>query len=127
LDFHGAFDPTEITKRLGIEPTRQFRAGDQRPSGCGHRRRDGWVLAIGPAATFEIDDLLKQMQAAVTVAPEKIKSVSSELEIQAVVTCEVQSTASMPSLCFAEEFVRWTASIGAAIDVDITLLENGEG
>jgi len=80
-------------------------------------------VAIGPVRTFEIDDLLKQLQAAVTASPEKIKGVSLDLNVAAVVTCEVQSVDSMPSLCFSEEFVRWAASIGAAIDVDVMLLE----
>jgi hypothetical protein len=110
---------------LGIEPTRRFKSGDPVPSGIGDHRRDGWIVAVGPVETFEIDDLLKQIRAAVTTSPEKIKTVSAELNIEAVVTCEVQSTASMPSLCFSEEFVQWAASIGATIDVDIMLLEEG--
>lgn len=126
FDFCGVFDPAEITKRLGIEPTRQFRSGEPRPSGSGHRRRDAWLIGIGPVPTFEIDDLLKQIQAAVAVSPEKIKKVSSELNIEVMVTCEVRSTNSMPSLRFSDEFVLWTASIGAAIDVDIMLLDESE-
>jgi hypothetical protein len=126
FDFYGVFDPVEITKRLGIEPTRQFRSGEPGPSGVGHRRRDGWIVAVGPATTFEIDDLLKQMRAAVTVSPEDIKKVSFELNIKPAVTCEVQSIDSMPSLCFPGEFVQWVASMGAAIDVDIMLLEKSE-
>ncbi len=123
FDFHGVFDPIEITRRLGIEPTRQFRSGDPVPSGIGDHRRDGWIVAAGPVETFEIDDLLMQIRAAVSAPPDEIKQVSSELNIEAVVTCEVQSTVSMPSLCFSEEFVQWAALIGAAIDVDIMLLE----
>lgn len=126
FDFYGTFDPDEITKRLGIEPTRQFRAGEPRILGSGHRRRDGWILEVGPARTYEIDDLLKQIQAAVTASPEEIRRVSAELNVEAVLTCEVQSDSSMPSLCFADEFVQWAASIGAAIDVDIMLLEKDD-
>ena len=122
FDFYGTFDPTEITKRLGIEPASQFKAGDPRPFGSGGRRRDGWMLKAGPVDTFEIDDLLKQLQAAVTATPEQIRTVSSELGVEAVVTCEVQATSSAPSLWFSNEFVQWAASIGAAIDVDTMLL-----
>jgi len=126
FDFYGEFDPAEITKRLGIEPTGQFRAGEPRPSGLGHRRRNGWILKVDPESTFEIDELLKQIQAAVTATPEQIRQVSSELDVEAVVTCEVQATSAMPSLWFSHELVRWAASIGAAIDVDIMLLEGEE-
>ena len=126
FDFYGVFDPAEISVRLGIEPTTQSRSGEPRPSSSGHRRRDAWSIRSGPVEAFEIDDLLKQMQTAITVSPEEIKRVSSELNIKAVVTCEVQSVASMPSLNFSEKFVQWAASMGAAIDVDIMLLEEDE-
>jgi Domain of unknown function (DUF4279) len=126
FDFYGKFDPAEITKRLGIEPTSWCRAGDPRLSGSGVCRRDRWILRVGPAYTFEIDDLLNQIQAVVTATPKEIKKVSSDLNINPVITCEVFSTASMPSLCFSKEFVQWSASIGAAIEGDIMLLGEDE-
>lgn len=126
FDFYGAFDPAEITRRLGVKPTSQFRAGEPRPTGVGSRRRDGWIIEVGAAKTFEIDDLLKQLKAAVTASPADIQKVTRELNVDAVVTCEVQSTSSMPSLYFASEFVQWAAAVGAAIDVDIMLLEKDE-
>ncbi len=124
FDFFGVFDPAEITKRLGFEPTKQFKSGEPIPPlRIRHHRRDGWIVQVGPVATFEIDDLLKQLRAVVTVSPEEIKRVSSELNVEAVVTCEVLSVNSMPGITFPEEFVQWAASIGAGIDVDIMLLE----
>lgn len=123
FDFYGVFDPAEITGRLGIEPTSQFKSGEKRPSGVGSRRRDAWIIEVGPVQGFEIDDLLRQLEAAVSVPSEEVRRVSSELKVKAVVTCEVKSVSSMPSLCFSDEFIRWAASLGAAIDVDIMLLE----
>src|SRR5690348_6040693 len=110
FDFYGEFDPAEITRRLGIEATVQFKAGDPHPSGSGYRRQDRWILKASPEYTFEIDDLLKQIQAVVTVSPEEIQQVSSELNVDAVITCEVFSVSSMPSMCFSKEFVQWAAS-----------------
>ena len=67
------------------------------------------------------------MEDALSAHTEEIQKLSHEFKLEAVMTCEVKSTTSMPSLRFPGEFVQWVASMGAVLDVDIMLLDLTEG
>jgi hypothetical protein len=60
------FDPAEITKRLGVEPTMCWRKGDPHPAVAGvHRKSDRWSLKsrLPDSASLETHtaDVLDQM------------------------------------------------------------------
>jgi hypothetical protein len=122
FDFYGeSFDPEEITERLKMEPTSQFKKGGPIPPLLSRNwRRDGWMLKVGPLEIFEIDGMLDQLKAAVTAPSGRIKEVASELGVEAEVTCEIipQSEA-LPAMVFPAGFVDWAAARGANISVDI--------
>lgn len=122
FDFYGkSFDPEEISKRLAMEPTYQFQKGDPIPPlDLRNRRRDGWTLKVGSVETFEIDDLLDQLKAAVTASPEAIKEVLSEFDVGAEVTCEiVPGWESFPAMVFPADFIEWAAAREATVSVDV--------
>jgi Domain of unknown function (DUF4279) len=122
FDFYGeSFDPMQITDRLGFNPTSQFRRGEpMAPPFTGSRRRDGWVLRAGSAETFDLDELLDQLKAAVTASPEAIQAVVSEFHVDAVVTCEIVAKSEvMPAVVFPPDFVEWAALRGITVRVDI--------
>lgn len=123
FDFYGeSFDPQEITERLKMKPTTQFKKGEPMPSSLTRsRRRDGWVLTAASAETFHIDDLLDELKAAVTATPEAIRMVASDFEVEAVVTCEIVAQSEvMPSVVFPPDFAEWVSARGATICVDIS-------
>jgi hypothetical protein len=126
LDFYGqSFDPDEITRRLDIKPTTTFCVGDPMPPTTAHRRRDGWMLEIGPVETFYITELLSELKTNVSVAPEEVKKLCSDLQVEVVVTCVVETSGrKTPALDFPAEFVQWVASLGGKINVDIMLVVN---
>jgi hypothetical protein len=65
--------------------------------------------------------------AVVTVQPEEIRKVASDLDVEAVITCEVQTdSCSVPAIRFSDEFIHWASAMGAVIDVDIMLLAKDE-
>lgn len=54
-----SFDPDEITRRLGIEPTTISMPGAPiTPDGLGRGRRYGWKLAVEERETLELGTLL---------------------------------------------------------------------
>jgi hypothetical protein len=120
--FYGtAFDPDEITRRLGIEPTSHYRAGDSAAGRTVPHRRDGWMIKIGPRETFEIEDLLQELQNQVDVTGAAVKQVCTDLQVQAVVVCAIvqPASASTPALEFPASFLEWVAGMGASINVDV--------
>jgi Domain of unknown function (DUF4279) len=118
------FDPDEITRRLGIEPTTQFRPGDPiTKDGEGRRRRSGWMLKIADQESLHIDGMLQQMQERVGLAGAAIPRICEDLQIEAVFLCGVlrNDSALMPALIFPPSFINWADALGASINVDVVL------
>lgn len=126
----GSFDPAQVTKHLGIAPTREYRAGEAIPAasplipatGATHRH-DGWLLSVGPFDTFSIDQLLLEFQEQVGMAAGKVRELCEDLNLNAVVRCGVVQPvdASTPHLNFPEQFLVWVAGMGATLEVDVIL------
>jgi hypothetical protein len=122
--FYGpAFDPAEITHRLGIQPTAQWRAGDPKSVGTEtvHRRHDAWMMRVADRETIEIGDMLEELQEQVNVPGNIVKQICAELGVRAVVVCGVIQSPEGPSaaLEFPADFLDWTAALGASINVDV--------
>lgn len=123
--FYGeSFDPDEVTKRLGIEPSEKFRPGDPiTKDGRGKRRRSGWWIKAGPQRTLEIDDLLQELREKVAVDSAVVRQLCQDLDVSLVILCGVGMGESedLPITYFPPEFVAWAAEMGAAINVDVVL------
>lgn len=123
--FYGqSFDPDEITRRLGIEPTIQFSPGDPiTEDGQGRRRTSGWMVKVGPSATLEIDGLLQDLRERVPVSPADVRRLCQELQLELVIVCGVGMNMAddLPVTFFPQEFVNWAAELNAAINVDVVL------
>ncbi len=120
--FYGtSFDPDEITRRLRIEPTSHYRAGDPAGGRTLPHRRDGWMVKIGPRETFEIEDLLQDLQKQVDIPGAEVKQLCIDLQVRAVVVCAIVQPASVstPALEFPPSFLEWAADKGASINVDV--------
>jgi hypothetical protein len=131
LRFYGeGFDPSRITKRLGIAPTSAYRAGESiapeataRSSLKTIHRRDGWFLKVGPYGQIDIEGIIQELKDQVGLAAAHVKDISDELDIEAVVLCGVlqPTSAPAPSLRFPPEFLQWVAEMGAILEVDVIL------
>jgi len=123
LRFYGdIFDPDEITRRLGLEPTSRFRPGDPiTEDGRGRRRGYGWFLKIGPQETLDIDDLLHEFREQVAVSPQVVRRLCRDLNLDLVVVCGVGGGGAdtLPATFFPTEFLDWTVELGASLNVDV--------
>src|SRR5213080_2108005 len=87
--FYGeSFNPDEITKRLGVEPTEKFRRGDPiTKDGRGKRRKDGWWIKVGPQRTLEIDGLLQELRDTSLVDSAVVRQLCQDLNVNVVILC----------------------------------------
>ncbi len=118
------FDPDEVTRRLGIEPTTQFRPGDPiTEDGEGRRRRSGWILEFAEQETLQIEEMLDEVKRQINVAGSAIPQICRDLKVQAVILCGVRRNGSdaMPALGFSPRFIDWAASLELSINVDVIL------
>jgi hypothetical protein len=124
--FYGdSFDPDEITRRLGIQPTIRFRPGDPiTKDGQGRRRGYGWMLKVDGRDTIEIADMLHELQQRVSVPAQKVREVCSDLGVEPVVICGVgqhEDADTTPALFFPADFIEWLNEMSASLNVDIVL------
>jgi hypothetical protein len=126
LCFHGEFfDPAEVTRRLGIEPTTSFRPGDPiTKDGQGRRRGYGWMLKVDERETIEIDDMLRKLKEQFDVPGVVVRELCKDLNLKPVVICGVgqhESAVTTPTLFFSTTFLSWVVEMGASLDVDVIL------
>jgi hypothetical protein len=123
LRFFGeAFDPDEITRQLGIEPTTAFRPDDPiTPDGEGRRRGFGWRLTALEREGLDIQDMLQEFRGRIPVPGQLMRQVCRDLDVRAVVFCGVRQHGSQttPALTFPPDFVGWVAELGASIEIDL--------
>lgn len=124
--FYGeSFDPDEITRCLGVEPTLKFRPGDPvTKDGEGSRSHPGWMIEVGGQETIEIDGLLEELRQRVNVSSAVVRQLCSDLSVEAVVLCGVgqhEDAITTPTLGFPADFLEWVADMGASLDVDVIL------
>jgi hypothetical protein len=122
--FYGEdFDPAELTKRLGVSPTTEFRPGDPiTEDGRGHHRRSGWFIAIDGREAIFIDEMLTELQERVTVSGATVKKTCSDIGVEAVIVCGVHlagADAPAPALSFPVDFLEWSSEMGASINIDV--------
>lgn len=125
LRFYGqTFDPDEITRQLGIEPTTAFRPGDPiSPDGEGRRRGFGWRFTALEREGLDIQDMLQELRDRVPVPGQLMKQVCHDLDVRAIAFCGVRQRGSQitPALIFPPEFVEWVNGLGASIEIDLIL------
>lgn len=128
MSFHfvgSSFEPAEITRRLGIEPTTGYRSGDPIQQGLGRRLRDGWVVSVGPRQTVEIASLHHELRKRLDASGALVRQICAELQLEAVIRCTVEPTSTLtPNLTFPPDLVCWAADLEAAIDIDVMLWED---
>jgi hypothetical protein len=120
--FGERFDPDEITRRLGIEPTIQFRPGDSiTKDGRGRRRHFGWMVKLGPRDTLDIDDMLRELRERVIVSAVTVKKLCDDLGVDLVIVCGVsgESADTMPEMLFPTDFLKWVVELGAELSIDV--------
>lgn len=89
--FYGdSFDPDEITRRLGIQPTNKSRLGE--PIDENGRARwpgYGWIIRVGPRKTLDIKDMLGELREKADVSPAVVKQACADLNLELVIICGV--------------------------------------
>jgi hypothetical protein len=123
------FNPDDITRLLGLEPTSINAAGAY--SGLDKPVISSWELSTGTANSDEsevdiyklTDDILKQLEPCKEKIIEVCKSHNLSPRLGVVVTLSVDKNESSPDVGFGARMIRFLADIGAFINVDYRLSE----
>lgn len=125
LDVYGfSCSPDEITKLLGMAPTRTWLRGDPVPRTILRREDNRWILNAACDTTValreQVDSLLEQ----VSPAASRFAGLPSEARVQ--IFCAVYDSDRAVDLSFSKKAVEKIAALGAEINIDYYDLTDGE-
>jgi len=112
-------DPSVVTRRLALTPSRAFRTGDPLVREEGKRRTNGWVLSIGPERSFAADEQVDRLMRQLKPKTAEIVSLREELGVELRIYCIVYMADQTPNIWFKPDVVAWASQIGASIDVEL--------
>src|SRR5437016_1711412 len=121
------FDPSDITDRLGLEPTTKWRAGDQIGKSLLRRKHTGWLLRRGPEFRFDLDQQLRELLDSISPATPKLLELSSRLRLDVEISCVAYVDDTAPSFHLTKDDLGQIRTMGAEVDLDVIRTEILEG
>jgi hypothetical protein len=111
-------DPDEITKLLGMQPTKVRKKAQPIP------KYNSWEYSSGKEVS-EVIDVYKMSSAVIAALEPKAEEIAKIVkeknliaELQVVLWISMDDSISIPAIGFEKETVAFLAKVGASIDVD---------
>ena len=126
FSLQGRFEPDDVTRQIGLQPTRIWRRGDMRTR-VRAWESDGWAIHLDPEDSVDLPGMTARLVAileprvdAINVARERW-ALSSHLGLIAL------TTDTSPIIHFVPDVLSVLVSLGIELDVDVWLLrENAD-
>ena len=112
------FEPDEVTKLLGIDPSRVKRQSSPVP------KYSSWELSSGKVSDEVIDvyvmgeAIVAKLSGAASAIVAAISQYRLEATLQVVLTVSPDDRLSTPAIGFSAESVQFLSAVGASIDID---------
>ena len=128
--FANYFDPNELTKLIGVQPTNFWFKGDELPSlknvaytrlNKPTRKETHWGYATKYSETSDIDDLAEPLLNIFEPCADKVAKFVKEnnLEAKLYVVAEWNINESTPALGASKRLIQFLSKIGGWIDEDL--------
>jgi hypothetical protein len=121
----GDFDPNQITRRVGIVPTKTQHVGQVNPRSGRRAECARWELQPSVASPADLEDHVTAVLAALSPAFEEFRELGRKYE--AMIQCVVYAYGSQAGQHFSRDHIREAALLGAAIDLDLYALHDAAG
>lgn len=112
--------PQGLTDFIGLSCDKSWCAGETRPGTTIVEKNHGWIVESQMPRSATLSDQVARLLARLSPHRERIRRISDDEEV--LFSCVVYSER-RPPLVFRKEDVRGIADLGAALDVDIYILE----
>jgi hypothetical protein len=118
-------EPEEITRMLGIYPTRTWKTGDLVGKTILKRKSNGWVLESSLEQTADLDSHIKNVLERLSPCWEKLRELG--LQYYTEISCVIYNyEAQVPVMHFDKEIIKSAAELNAEIDIDYYSLYESE-
>lgn len=113
----------EITKLIGVSPTRSWDMGDFIPKTNLRRKHNGWCLSYDDSEKIkDIDEAMLFLLNILLPKSKQIIQISKEYDLECEMNTVIYISDQVPAINLSKEIVCGLAELRAMIDIDIILL-----
>src|SRR3954470_910800 len=111
LTLTGAFDPTDISRRLGLSPSKTARCGERIGKSALRYKFDLWSISTDKRESLALEEQVREILAQVGTSANTIKTICDELSIDVELACAVYVQGQVPSMTFSSKTVAQLAEL----------------
>lgn len=120
------FDPEDATRRIGLEPTKTWRRGDQVQKTLIRRKHSGWQWSLPSEESLDLGRQVASLLERLAPYAAAITEVREELDLDAEISCAIYIEGQAPGVHFDRSTLALADQLGAEIDIDIYVLPDPE-
>ena len=109
----------EVEAKLGIKPDESWKIGDHTGAFGAVLKDHGYALDSTAMMTTKLEDHFRSMLKRIAPVAQKIGEISAQAKVEIV--CSI-ITKIIPPVSFQKDDLRWLASMGAQLEVEISML-----
>lgn len=113
------FDPEEVTRRLGLLPTRTWRLGDPVPGTLLRRKSTAWLIDSGKEATVDLAEQATRVLGPAFSQESAVSRLRQELGLTVTLSCAVYLENERPDIHFSPDLLIGLTRLRAEIDVAV--------
>lgn len=113
------FDPADLTRRLGILPTRTWRLGEHVGGSRIQMKFDGWMISSGRSVSLDLGTQVRSLLDQLCEVKVKITEAQRDLHLTAEVSCILYVEGETPSMHFDSEVLSAIRDLQASLDFDL--------
>ncbi len=112
-------DPADVTRTIGILPTKTWRLGEYVGGSRIQMKFDGWMLSSGVSMSVDLGMQVRSLLDRLLEAKSKILEAQKDFQLTAEVCCIVYVEGGTPSIHFDLKTLSDMAELRAELDFDL--------
>lgn len=117
------FHPDDVTNRVGLDPSKTWRAGEQRGESLLRWEHDGWCLSTACEETIDLGAQIQDLLSRLLPVADLLVGVMDEFDLDAEIACELSLQGQAPSILLSPELLKNVLAVRAGIDIDLLAIE----
>lgn len=116
--------PEQITRELGISPTRTWKLGDSIQETQLRRKHNGWCFSIGKSErALDLEKPLAMLIKHLLPYAQIISTLCEKHKLQPEISCAIYISDEVPSINLCPETISHLAQLNSFLDIDIIQTE----
>lgn len=115
-----AFNPSEISRRVGVVPTLSWKEGDAIERTARRRTDRGWKLSVEEPSSLALDVVLQNLVQLLEPHKATLRAIIDQYELEAEFACAIYlDNGVIPSMHFDKRLIGALQAYNAELDIDM--------